>query len=54
MDPFYEFLCYIAIGFLAAIVPRRMLPLAVAAGFMLCTLFTCIYLFSGVDLQKLP
>lgn len=50
---FYEFLCYIAIGLLVSLLPRRLVRSAVAAAFIMCTAVTCFYLFSGADLPQI-
>lgn len=50
---FYEFLCYIAVGLLVSVMPRRFFGKALAAAFVACTLVTCYHLFAGADLPQI-
>ncbi|WP_394771467.1 acyltransferase family protein [Lacisediminihabitans sp.] len=48
---FYEFLCYIGIGFLVSLVPRRFLGVAIVGILVVGTAITCLHLF---DLFAVP
>jgi peptidoglycan/LPS O-acetylase OafA/YrhL len=45
---FYEFVCYVGVGVLVSLVPRRFVGRAVVAIFVLCTLATVVHLAFGV------
>lgn len=48
---FYEFLCYIGVGVLVSLVPRKHLTTALVLALLLCTLVTCAYHLADIDVH---
>lgn len=48
---FFEFLCYIGIGILVSILPRRFVTLGISVVFVGCTLITAVHMYSDVTVQ---